>query len=183
MPPKKRKPAKSKENASTGAKSGAPEWTEADSEAEPTKDATVDASPRKKSKRSRLEQNEGGNKSDGSKATTKPSGDEDEMLQDATDEHTESTKDASAHKDQILQDETIETSLQGDKCNTDKMIVVTQTETGKTNGKQCLDLSISFYILEKYTFDSILKYWYFIRYSSKLYQQPLKDIISRMKLE
>ena len=130
-----------------------------------------------------MEQNEGVNKSDGSKATTKPSGDEDEILQDATDENTESTKDASAHKDQILQDETIETSLQGDKCNTDKMIVVTQTETGKTNGKQCLDLSISFCILEKYTFDSILKYWYFIRYSSKLYQQHLKDIISRMKLE
>ena len=62
-------------------------------------------------------------------------------------------------------------------------IGVTQTETGKTNGKQCLDLSISFCILEKYTFDSILKYWYFIRYSSKLYQQHLKDIISRMKLE
>ncbi len=167
MPPRKRKPAaKLKENASTGAKSGAPELTEA----QPTKDATVDASPSKKSKRSRLEQNEGVNKSDASKATTKPSGDEDQILQDATEEHTESTKDASAHKDQILQDETIETSLQGDKCNTDEMIVVTQTETGKTNGKQCLDLSISFCILEKYTFDSILKYWYFIRYSSKLYQ-------------
>ena len=111
MPPKKRKPAKSKENASTGAKSGAPEWTEANSEAEPTKDATVDASPRKKSKRSRLEQNEGGNKSDGSKATMQPSAHKDQILQDATQEHTGvGTKSAN--------DETIETSLQGEECNT-----------------------------------------------------------------
>ena len=133
MPPRKRKPAKLKENASTEAKSGAPELTEANSEAESTNDPSVDASLSKKSKRSGSEQNEGVNKSDGSKATTQPSGHEDQILQDATQEHTESTKDASAHKDQILQDatrehagvgtksandETIETSLQGDECNT-----------------------------------------------------------------
>ena len=100
MPPrtqrKRKQAAKSQENTSTGAKSGAPELTEANSESESTKDASVDAS-NKKSKRSGPEQSkEGVNES---------------ILQDATQEHAGvGTKSAN--------DETIETSLQGDECNT-----------------------------------------------------------------
>ena len=116
MPPKrdwKRKlAAKLTENALTGAKSAAPVLTEANSEAESTKDASVDASLSKKSKQSRSEQSEEGViKSDGSKATTQPSGRKDQILQDATQEHGgDDTKSAN--------DETIETNLQGEECNT-----------------------------------------------------------------
>ena len=73
-----------------GAKSAAPVLTEANSEAESTKDASVDASLSKKSKQSRSEQSEEGViKSDGSKATTQPSGRKDQILQDATQERSE----------------------------------------------------------------------------------------------